>query len=103
MQVKDWVCNDPGCPSLDELLKETKKETYKLNHLPKLSKFGDKKKKLSLNIHGKFLENLAQKKTTTTKKHWKRDQNEIVLTEFSVNKFLKTCFAPFFQCLQINT
>ena len=55
----------------------------------------------------KFLENLEKKTTTnkqTNKKHWKRDQNEIALTEISVNTFLKTCcFAPFFQHLQINT
>ena len=44
-----------------------------------------------------FQENLGKKK------HWKRDQNEIALTEISVYKFLKTCcFAPFFQCLQTN-
>lgn len=45
-----------------------------------------------------FLENLGKKK-----KHWKRDQNEIALTEISVYKFLKNCcFAPFFQRLQTN-
>lgn len=102
LQVKDWVCNDPGCPSLDELLKETKKETYKLNHLP-IENFQnlEAKKCYHLIFMEKFLENLE--KTKQKQKHWKRDQNEIAVTEISVNKFLKTCcFAPFFQHLQIN-
>ena len=82
LQVKDWVCNDPGCPSLDDL-----KEILETKNI------------LSLNIHGK-----GSGKSWKKKNHWKRDQNEIVLTEISVNKFLKTCcFASFFQCLQINT
>ena len=62
LQVKDWVCNDPGCPPLDELLKETKKETYKLNHLPKLSKFGDKNKSYHLIFMESFWKILHNKK-----------------------------------------
>lgn len=79
------------------IIKTNKKGS--ISHLPKLSKFGDKKM-LSLNIHGN-----VSGKSWEKKKHWKRDQNEIALTEISVYKFLKTCCLPLFfnAHKQINT
>ena len=58
---------------------------------------------LSLNVHGKVSGKSWKNKNNNNdkkKKQWKRDQNEIALTEISVNKFLNTCcFAPFFSTL----
>ena len=42
LQVKDWVCNDPGCPSLWWVI-NTNKKRGNINHLPKFSKFEGKK------------------------------------------------------------
>ena len=95
LQVKDWVCNDPGCPSLWWVLL-LKKKKGSISHLPKLSKFGDKKM-LSLNIHGNVSGKSWGKKTLKKGSKWNSTYRD-----FSVLIFENLLFCPFFQRLQTN-